>query len=734
MSPVGQGRLDEDDLPRAAALLAAVTDPVPVGAAERPWAHRGRVGWRAAVLVGLVFVAYLPALVSSTLLDGEGDAFRHQPVPDLAWADVYRLPASLVGPPPVGTPPLLRLLVHLQSRLGNGPLTYRASGVLLHAIVTVLLWLALRRLGRAGGWLAAAAFAVWPGSAAAVEWLVLRGRPWAAVLAVGGCWLLLKACGVPAAVNLDPAEYDPDEHPGGWRRWLGHTATPLAFVGGLLLLLAAALCQPTVATLGLVVVCLVAWRRGLRSADSVWAVPVLAIVAAAAVAAWRMPAVTDPAVASLSAVVRPFWRAGHAVRQVAWPLASADLAAVGTHGALLATAAGGVVVVAAPLVLAGLRPRVGWGPAVAAACFVLLLPTAIVPPAVEAVPGLTPPQQANGAATYLIIVPVLVVSADAAMALARRARTDLGQRVAELSTAAAAVVGLAVVTTVRAAAFDDTETILKTAVAVNGRSWDDRGRLAEWFLSQKRPEPAGEAMVGLTLAGCPDAATAVVQGDLVRADGDLDRAMAWYRRSAELSPDAIDPVVRQSSLYLEMNRVGDAIDTYEAAIVRHPRSAALRNAFGEQLVKQGDLPLAVEQFRRSLEVEPESAPTHVNLASALATQGKFDDAAVELREAVRIDPEDFDAFHLAGQCLQLLGDSRRAAQMLYEAVRLRPDSAIARSDLSVALIRLKKYKQAEGELKESLRLQPDFVPARKNLAICLELAAADQRRANISGR
>ncbi len=730
-----RGPLDEDAVPVAAAVLAALTDPVAVGGGDRPWAHAGRVAWRAAVLAAVVLLAYLPALLDPTLLDGEFDAFRRQPVPDLHWIDILAFPASLVGPPPRGTPPLLRNLVLLEGRLGNGPFTHRAAGVLLQAAVTVALWLVLRRLNRPGAWLAAAAFGVFPGSAAAVEWMGLRGRPWAALLALTGLWLLLRGLAIPAVDRHEPAEYDPDEEPGGWRRWLGYAVRPAAFAGAAVALVAAALCQPTVAAVGVIAVVLVAWRRGLQAIDWAWAGPMGVLVVAAAVAALRMPtpADQDPAVASLSAVLRPLWWVGRAVQRIAWPLSSADLAVAESHGRVLATCGLGAAVGFAVVAVVLLRRQLGSGAAVAVASAALLLPTMSVPPALPAVPGLTAATLAAGAATYLVVVPVLVALADALVAIARRVRSDLFQRAAELGVAAAAVLGLGLLTAVRAAAFDDTETILRTAVRVNGRSWADRSRLAEWYIGQHRPEPAFDTLSGLTLANCPDGTTAVAQGDLLRADGNADGAMTWYRRAAKLSPDAVDPVSRQSNLYRDQNRVGDAIDTYEQAIAAHPRSVALRNDFGNLLVRQGDLSLAEEQFKQSLDVNPDVADTHVQLASALATQKDFTGAAAELQKAVQIDPENFDAFHLAGVCLQLLGDQRRAAQMLTEAVRLNPDSAVARSDLSVPLIQLKKYKAAEFELKEALRLQPTLRAAQMNLKTCRDRAAAEQRRANVGG-
>jgi Flp pilus assembly protein TadD len=743
--------LDEDDLPILAGVLAALTDPVPVGTVERPLARAGRVAWRAGVLVALVLLTYLPTLLASNLLDGEGDAYAHQPAPPLTWSQIWRLPATLVQQPPPGPPPVLRVFLRYESILTSGVLTHHLSGLILHAAVTVVLWLILRRLNRPGAWLAAGLFAVNPGSAAAVDWIASRGRPWGGLLALTGCWLILRAVGVPPRVNIDAADFDPDEQVRDWGYWVGLAVDPLLAVVGVLALLTGALCQPTAAVVGLIAIVLVAWRRGLRAWDLLWTVPVLVLAGASAVAAVRIPLPSDrdAVVRSLPGFLQFFWYAGRAVERMAWPLSAADLASAGTHSQALTTCGIGAGLVLVTGVLVLLRNRLGRGVAVAAACTVLLLPTVVAPMAVRPIPGLTAARQADAAATYLVVIPVLALLADVIVGSAQRVRNDLTRRATELAVAAVVLWAVAIVGMVRAHAYVDTETILRTAVRVNHRAWDQRSRLAGWYIAQKRPDQAFDALSGLTLANCPDAAVAMTQGDLLSADGNLTDAMAWYNRAGQLDPADPGPVGRQSSTLVAMGRVGDAVDNYEAAIKLHPGSAELHAGFGELMASpalasadQHNLQFAEDQFRRAIAIDPDVADWHVALATVLADQyqpnssddAKLIGAAKELQEAVRLDPENYNAFHNDGVILLRIGAAEQSAHMLVEAVRLRPDSATARSDLAVALIRIKKFKAAKFELTEALKLQPDFPPAVSNMKVLDRLMAAEQRRASVEGK
>ncbi len=727
------GPLDEDAAPGAAALLAALTDPVPVHAAERPLAHLGRLAWRAAGLLAVAVLAYLPTLLHASLLDGEADAMKHLQAPAWAPADVRQLPLSLTHYP-ASTPQVLRHLVKVEARLADDPLYHHAVGLCLHAAAAVLLWAVLRRLSRPGAWLAAAAFAADPGSAAAVEWVGQRGRLWAACLALLGVGLLLRSLGVPAR-PLPVAEADEDDEPTGLGRVLAGAAGPAAYAAALVAFLLAALVQPTAAAVGVVAVVLVAWRKRMGPLEWSAVAPLVALAGVVAIALLVRPAAAAGGpVRSLSAPLRVAWDTGRALQRTAWPFASADLADAGPRSRVLATCGLGGAFWAVLVAAVALGRRLGWGPAVALGGFALLLPTTVAPPAVRAVPGLAAATQASAAATYLLCVPLLVVLADGVVSACRRVRADLAQRLAEVVAAAAAVAGLGGWTAVRAAAFGNTEGVLRTAIAVNHGSWAARAQLAEWDIQAHRPDAALEALDGLTLDNCPDAVTAVAEGDLLQTDGDAAGALPWYDLADRLDATDVTGFTRAAAALLGLGRPGDALDGLIRAIDRHPDSLDLRVALGGLLFNQGSFAPATDQFRRALALDPDSVDAHVDLAMALLSQDQVDEGGTELHRAIELDPDRADAFHTAGVALAQRGLYPTAVQMLTNAVRLQPDWPEARSDLGVALIQVHQYRAAIFELERALSLRPDFAAAAQNLAVARRRQVAERQRANVEGK
>ena len=692
--------------------------------------------WRAAAIVAVAVLAYLPSLTTAAFQDGEADGLRRGPSAMPAWADVYRLPASLASYP-AKVPTVLAWLVRSEVVGAKSVTMHHLVGVAMHAGVAVMLWLVLRRLGRPAAWLAAAAFAAWPGGVPAVEWVTQRGRLWAAALSVAGVLLLLRAAGVPARAVGAHGLDDDEDLPQGWRRPLAAVGRPVGFAAAALLLVVAAWCQPTIVGVGLIGVLLVLWRRGGRASD--WAAlapPVLlAVVVAVGLARHRPAAPRSPfghdPVAGMNGLIRGLWETGRAVGR-AWPSPASELASPGSKVTVLTTAGIGAAAWATVALLVVFRKRLGTPAAVAGVAFVLLLPTVVAPPALVIPTTVATPGRPG--AGYLTIVPLLVVVADLAVVACRRLTADLAQRLAEIGAAVAAVGLAGAATAVRSASFGDTESVLRAFVAVDGNTWSSRSLLAGHDLRAGDAKAAQAALAGLTTDRCPDAVTAVTQGDVLEAFGAVERSLPWYDLADRLDPSDTTGIVRRAAALLSLNRPGDAIDCYAAGIKRHPASAELRDAFGVMLANQGDAAVAIPQYEAALAIDPDFVSAHVNLATALINQGKLMDAADHLRRAVELDPDRYEAFHNAGIVLAQLKQYAPAARMLNQAVLIKPDSPEFRNDLGVVLVQAGQFRLADFQFDQALVLRPGYVDALHNKEVAARQAAAAKRRASVQGK
>ena len=157
--------------------LAEAPDPMDAclsSVAGRAWSER----WRGLVILGVLIMAYLPALRSGFIWDDDFYVTQNQTLRSMAglrriWLD------------PAATPqyyPLVHTSFWIEYHLwGLKPLGFHAVNLGLHALAAFLLYRVLRRLAVPGAWLAAAIFALHPVEVESVAWITERKNVLSAV-------------------------------------------------------------------------------------------------------------------------------------------------------------------------------------------------------------------------------------------------------------------------------------------------------------------------------------------------------------------------------------------------------------------------------------------------------------------------------------------------------------------------------------------------------------------------
>jgi protein O-GlcNAc transferase len=95
-------------------------------------------------------------------------------------------------------------------------------------------------------------------------------------------------------------------------------------------------------------------------------------------------------------------------------------------------------------------------------------------------------------------------------------------------------------------------------------------------------------------------------GNALRDRGQLDEAMAAYRRALELKPDY--PEAQQSGRCTgreRQGRVDEAMAAYRRALELKPDYAEAHNNLGNALKERGQLDEAIAAYRRALELKPD---------------------------------------------------------------------------------------------------------------------------------
>ncbi len=165
----------------------------------------------------------------------------------------------------------------------------------------------------------------------------------------------------------------------------------------------------------------------------------------------------------------------------------------------------------------------------------------------------------------------------------------------------------------------------------------ERGRAAE---SQGRYDEARRAytlaLTG-TLAGRHGLHVGI--GRLAQVDGHLDAAIEAFEHAARLNPN--DPLIRRelAGAYAAAGRFDDAFDELVAALTIDPRNAEALTAIGQLFLDTDRVADAVATLRRAVAVEPEKADAHYGLAMALSRAGRADEAARQFERFERLNGE-----------------------------------------------------------------------------------------------
>jgi len=132
-------------------------------------------------------------------------------------------------------------------------------------------------------------------------------------------------------------------------------------------------------------------------------------------------------------------------------------------------------------------------------------------------------------------------------------------------------------------------------------------------------------------------------------------------------------------------------------------TAALSNARGVALLKDGKIEEAVEELRKAAEADPKSAVIQSNLAYAYDRQGRTDDAVAAYRKALEIEPGNALARNNLGTLYGKKGLHDDAVREYEELVQRDPGNATARANLENAIKNKATVQERQDQIGVALK-------------------------------
>jgi tetratricopeptide (TPR) repeat protein len=128
-----------------------------------------------------------------------------------------------------------------------------------------------------------------------------------------------------------------------------------------------------------------------------------------------------------------------------------------------------------------------------------------------------------------------------------------------------------------------------------------------------------------------------------------------------------------------------------------------------ELEIRGDIPAALKEYRKVIELRPNLPEAHSNLAVAHKKQGDLDAAVASLNKALELKPDHVGALTTRGSTFAELGKWPEARRDFEQALKLSPGDEGALYGLSQALREAREYRGAQSALSDLISRSGNFV-------------------------
>jgi len=187
------------------------------------------------------------------------------------------------------------------------------------------------------------------------------------------------------------------------------------------------------------------------------------------------------------------------------------------------------------------------------------------------------------------------------------------------------------------------------------------------------------------------------------AAGRAEEAVEHCQAALKADPDHADCRTLLARAYERLDRIGDAIEAYEAACQVAPSYPNLLAA-ASLYARAGEWERAEGKYRAAVETFPTSVPAWTGLAAARRRLGKLDLVVQCLEMIAGLQPDSFEAQLDLAEACATAGDITKASEVAQAALDAEPDSVRALHCLANCHAARKQWDAAIAAYRRLLRL------------------------------
>lgn len=164
------------------------------------------------------------------------------------------------------------------------------------------------------------------------------------------------------------------------------------------------------------------------------------------------------------------------------------------------------------------------------------------------------------------------------------------------------------------------------------------------------------------------------RGIALKKQGDYDAALQDYNTAAQINPADPKSYANRGNIYFDKQDPKKAILDYNKSLAISPTQAIVLSSRGAAYGMLGKLDSAILDLTRSIELEPFSRNTYMNRSLAYYNTGKFNEALKDITRHMEINPGDITAHGQRGLIYLNLGDMNKALPNMNTAITLQPQA------------------------------------------------------------
>ena len=196
--------------------------------------------------------------------------------------------------------------------------------------------------------------------------------------------------------------------------------------------------------------------------------------------------------------------------------------------------------------------------------------------------------------------------------------------------------------------------------------------------------------------------------------GNFEQAAALCRRILEVSGDHFEALHLLAITLNQLNRLEEALDSFDRALKVQPDHAQALNNRGIVLEGLRRPAEALGSYDRALKLRPDYTEALNNRGNALQSLGRLDEAIESYGRALTLRPGHIEALHNQSNALLKLNEIGRALEGYDRVLELRPDYAEALNNRGSALLEVNRLEEALENYDSALKIRPDYPEALNN--------------------